>query len=127
MLTNAITLFAYDHDNNNLNEVNTIADAVAAMGWGDYITTLNPVPPLRVVETRPFEGRVSVKWWPVPEVIEIARARVNAAEADDSWPGAAYEADLVVPEWRSYRATGSTPWCRMGDKVLKSVPRQVRC
>lgn len=92
--------------------VETLDDAVhAAVDWEEVVWTLNP--PARVGEV-----------WVYPEALRTLHARISAAEADDSWPGASYEADVVSPEWRHCRS--AVGWCWGGFGSVRTVPTQVR-
>jgi len=93
--------------------IETLDEAVASLLDGDPVWTLNGSPRC---------GEV----WVHPEALVTVWDRASATEADDAWPGAAYEEDLVVPEWRSYRVAGSAPWRRYGNGSVMSVPLQVR-
>ena len=93
--------------------VESIDEAVAALLDGDPVWVLNGIPRC---------GEV----WLYPETLTTVWDRVSAAEANDTWPGARFEEDLVRPEWRSYRVAGSTSWRRYGPAALMAVPLRVR-
>jgi hypothetical protein len=93
--------------------IETVDEAVATLLDGDPVWTLNGSPRC---------GEV----WVHPEALVTVWDRAAAAEAEDLWPGARFEEDLVRPEWRSYRVAGSTTWRRYGNGALMAVPTQVR-
>jgi len=108
MLTNSVFFVSY-----NAAAIETVDEAVASLLDGNPVWTLNAAPHC---------GEV----WVFPEALHTVWDRVKAAEAQDRWPGARFEADLVSPEPRRFRVAGSTTWRRYGNGLAVAIPTHVR-